>query len=105
MREDESFTCEADLGYPSAGRLTLQSNKDGEYVSYDDVFGVDKTRIEEECSVLENTTVRYFVFNSSWNNTQLRCVIEDENGTATNYVSEEITIQLIPGKVVYAFLL
>ena len=98
MLQDESLSCETDLGYPSTNTLILQSNKDGEYVTVDDVFGLDKTRNEEECNVTEIVTVKSFSFDDSWNNTKLRCVIAYENGTLTTYISEAITIQLISGK-------
>ena len=97
LLEVEMFTCEADLGYPSSNLLILQSNKDGTYETYDDEFGVGRTFLNENCSVFETVTVNHYAFDSSWNNTKLRCAITDVNGTITTYASDEITILLIPG--------
>ena len=99
LLEAEKFTCEADLGYPSSNLLILHSNKDGTYETYDDEFGVGRTFLNENCSVFETVTINHYTFDSSWNNTQLRCAIAYDNGTVTAYISDEITIQLIPGKV------
>lgn len=96
MTEDESFRCESELGYPAAGSLILQTNKTGQFERYD-FDGANKTRSDGDCSVIETITVKLFAFDMSWRNSQLRCVIMGDEGHVTDYVSEELAIQLIPG--------
>ena len=96
MTEDESFSCESELGYPAAGSLILQTNKTGQFERYD-FDGANKTRSDGDCSVIETITVKLFAFDMSWRNSQLRCVIMGDEGHVTDYVSEELAIQLIPG--------
>lgn len=97
MLQNENITCESELGHPAAGSLVLQTNKGVSFETYD-LFGANWTRIEKECNRMETLSVKTFTFDISWNNTQLRCVIVDEDGNATNYLSEEFTIWLMPGK-------
>ena len=86
------------MGYPSTNTLVIQTNKDGKFETYDEVFGVERTFLERNCTNIHTVKVSHYTFDKSWNNTNLRCAIANSSGDLTSYVSEEITIQLIPGK-------
>ena len=87
------------MGYPSTGDLVIQTNKNGDFETYDDEFGVERTFLEKNCTNFHTLKVSHYTFDGLWNNTELRCAITNSNGDLTTYVSEEIQIQLLPGNV------
>ena len=91
------------MGYPSTGNLVIQTNKNGDFETYDDAFGVERTFLEENCTNIHTLKVGHYTFDGLWNNTELRCAIANSNGDLTTYVSEEIAINLISGKNIEIF--
>ena len=94
---DESFICQGETGYPAMGSIILQTNKMGTFEEFT-LGNAGRTSNTENCSTEETLTVISVKFDKSWNNTQLRCAIKNTNGTASNLVSEEFTVILLPGK-------
>ena len=95
--DDESFQCQGETGYPTTGSIILQTNKMGTF----EEFTLGKTKRASNmgsCSTNETLTVKSVEFDTSWNNTQLRCAIKKSDGTTLDLVSEEFTVMLIPGK-------
>ena len=85
------------MGSPSTGNLVIQANKNGDFETYDNVFGVERTFLKVDCTNIHAVKVSHYTFDSSWNNTKLRCALTDAMGHT--FVSvEEVTIQLIPGR-------
>ena len=75
----DSFTCEANIGYPSTTySLVIQANKDDEFETHDDAFGVERTFFEMDCTNFHTVSFNHYIIDSSWNNTELRCAIIDE---------------------------
>ena len=99
IRYDEHFQCEAMVGYPAPGSTVLQTNKNGNFETF--ALGTSElSSISEDCSITETLTIKAVTFDASWNNTQLRCAIEDNDGQITGVVSEEYTVRLLPGKTI-----
>ena len=93
----EHFQCEAMVGYPAPGSTVLQTNKNGNFETF--ALGTSElSSISEDCSITETLTIKAVTFDASWNNTQLRCSLEDNEGQSTGVVSEDYTIRLLPGK-------
>ena len=96
-RDDETFQCEAIVGYPTPGSTVLQTNKNGNFETVS--LGTSElSSTSEDCSITKTLTIKAVTFDASWNNTQLRCSIEDNDGQITGVVSEDYTIRLLPGK-------
>ena len=91
--DDQSFTREANMGYPSTtNTLFIQANKDGEFETSDDAFGVERTFLEIYCINFHTVSFNHFIFDFLWNNTELSCAIIDEpsRGKTNNVVSEQV---------------
>ena len=102
----EFFQCDAMVGYPASGSAVVQTNKNSNFETFS--LGTNESSsTSENCSTTETLIIKSVTFDASWNNTQLRCAIKDNDGQITEFVSEEYTVQLLPGKTipkVYLFL-
>ena len=97
MLYQEYFQCDAMVGYPALGSVVMQTNTNGNFETFS--LGTSEvTSTSEDCSMTETLTIKAVTFDASWNNTQLRCAFIDNNGQTTQFVSQEYTIQLLPGK-------
>ena len=98
-RYEEYFQCEAMVGYPASGSVVLQTNKDGNFETF--LLGTSEpSSTTEDCRINEMLTIKAVTFDASWNNTQLRCALKDNDGQTTEFASEEYTVQLLPGKTI-----
>ena len=95
----EYFQCDAMVGYTALGSVVMQTNTNGIFETF--TFGTSEvSSTSEDCSITETLTIKAVTFDASWNNTQLRCAIENNDGQITGVVSEEYTIRLLPGKTI-----
>ena len=95
----EYFQCDAMVGYPASGSAVMQTNKNGTFETFS-LGTTEPSSTSENCSTTKTLTIKAVTFDASWNNTQLRCAIEDNDGQITDFVSEEYTVQLLPGKTI-----
>ena len=102
MLNDESFVCEAEVGYPRAESIILQSNRNGDFKK----LTVANSKIQSDtdnCRTNKTLTVKGLTFDASWNNTKLRCAVEDDEGTVIETDLKEFTIQLVSGNCIVLF--
>lgn len=98
MLNEESFTCVADVGYPSGRAQTvLQANRFGVFENFY-LGNTDRQKRTDNCVINETLVVKLVKFDTSWNNTRFRCAVEDGEGNVLDY-SEENTIQLLSGYI------
>ena len=102
MLSDERLTCEGNIGYPHpVGRLLFQADSGPVAGIFDELTFtssmLNKSNTTEDCQTIATYEVELLYFDMDWNNTKLRCAIEEQDGTI-ELVSEEFTIQLLEGK-------
>ena len=96
----ESFVCEAEVGYPRAGSIILQTNRNhGNFEKLSTANSDSQTSVDN-CRTNKTLIVKGLTFDASWNNTQVRCAVEDDEGTVTETDSKEFTINLVPGNCI-----
>ena len=98
MLSDERLTCEGNIGYPQpVGRLLFQ--RDRIVSGIFDEFTITSSMLNQrnttkDCQTIATNEVGLLYFDMGWNNSKIRCAIEDQDGTI-GLVSEEFTIQLL----------
>lgn len=98
MLNEENFVCEAEVGYPTAGSIILQTNRNGDFEKMS-MTSVSRQSSSDNCRVNDTLTAKVFLHDSSWNDTQLRCAIEDNTGAVLEFDDFEFTIRLMPGNL------
>ena len=102
MLSDERLTCEGNIGYPHpVGRLLFQVDS-GPVAGIFDEFTItssilNQSNTTKDCQTIATYEVGLLYFDLGWNNTKIRCAIEDQDGNI-KLVSEEFTMQLLESK-------
>ena len=102
MLSDERLTCEGNIGYPHpVGRLLFQADSRLVAGIFDELTitssMLNQRNTTKDCQTIATYEVGLLFFDMGWNNTKIRCAVEDQEGTI-ELVSEEFTIQLLEGK-------
>ena len=100
MLNEEKFVCEATVGYPRAGSIILQTNRgNGNFEKL--LEGNSEIQpATDNCGTNKTLTVKGLTFDAAWNNTQVRCAVEDDEGIIIETDSKTFTIQLLPGNFI-----